>query len=54
MVKVEGFKFLDIGIIYPIVDIKWMSPTQVVPKKSKVTFIKSKDGKMVLTHITTS
>jgi hypothetical protein len=29
----EVVKLLDAGIIYPILDSKWVSPTQVVPKK---------------------
>jgi len=34
VVKNEVIKLLDNGIIYPISDRKWVSPTQVVPKKS--------------------
>ncbi|CAL9019012.1 unnamed protein product, partial [Prunus brigantina] len=30
----EVMKLLDVGIIYPISDSKWVSPVQVVPKKS--------------------
>uniref|UniRef100_A0A2N9ID69 Reverse transcriptase domain-containing protein n=1 Tax=Fagus sylvatica TaxID=28930 RepID=A0A2N9ID69_FAGSY len=33
VVKSEVLKLLDAGIIYPIADSKWVSPTQVVPKK---------------------
>ena len=33
VVKNEDIKLLDNGIIYPISDSKWVSPTQV-PKKS--------------------
>ena len=32
VVKNEVIKLLDNGIIYPISDSKWVSPTQVVPK----------------------
>ena len=32
VVKNEVIKLLDNGIIYPIFDSKWVSPTQVVPK----------------------
>ena len=35
-------KLLDNGIIYPISDSKWVSPTQVVPKKFGVTVITNK------------
>lgn len=40
VVKKEVLKLLDAGIIYPISDSKWVSPTQVVPKKSGITVIK--------------
>ena len=33
VVKKEVLKLLDVGVIYPIADSKWVSPTQVVPKK---------------------
>jgi hypothetical protein len=39
VVRNEVIKLLDNGIIYPIPDSKWVSPTQVVPKKSGVTVI---------------
>ena len=40
-------KLLDAGIIYPISDSKWVSPTQVVPKKSGVTVVKNDKGELV-------
>ena len=39
VVKNEVIKLLDNGIIYPIFDSKWVSLTQVIPKKSGVTVI---------------
>ena len=33
VVKNEVLKLLDVGVIYPIFDSKWVSLTQVVPKK---------------------
>jgi hypothetical protein len=39
VVKNEVIKLLDNGIIYPIFDSKWVSPTQVVPKTYGVTVI---------------
>ncbi|XP_076882208.1 uncharacterized protein LOC143530601 [Bidens hawaiensis] len=36
MMKKEVIKWLDAGIIYPISDSAWMSPTQVVPKKAGI------------------
>ncbi|CAN6678112.1 unnamed protein product [Malus baccata var. baccata] len=39
VVKKEIIKLLDCGVIYPISDSHWVSPVQVVPKKSEVTVI---------------
>lgn len=41
VIKNEVLKLLDVGIIYPISDSKWVSPTQVVPKKSGITVVKN-------------
>ena len=40
VVKKEVIKWLDAGIIYPIFDSHWVSPTQVVPKKSRLTVVR--------------
>ena len=48
VVKNEVIKLLDNGIIYPISDSKWVSPTQVVPKKSGVTVITMKKSQFQL------
>ncbi|XP_068321342.1 uncharacterized protein [Pyrus communis] len=37
VVKKEIIKLLDSGVIYPISNSRWVSPVQVVPKKSGVT-----------------
>ncbi|KAL6316629.1 hypothetical protein AAG906_019537 [Vitis piasezkii] len=37
VVRSEVLKLLQAGIIYPISDSLWVSPTQVVPKKSGIT-----------------
>ncbi|KAL6321592.1 hypothetical protein AAG906_024593 [Vitis piasezkii] len=37
VVRAEVLKLLQAGIIYPISDSTWVSPTQVVPKKSGIT-----------------
>ena len=47
VVKNEVIRLLDNGIIYPISDSKWVSPTHVVPKKSGVTVITN--GSMSIT-----
>ncbi|CAL9006232.1 unnamed protein product [Prunus brigantina] len=39
VVKKEIIKLLDCGVIYPISDSRWVSPVQVVPKKSGVTVL---------------
>ncbi|GJU34506.1 uncharacterized protein Tco_1182860 [Tanacetum coccineum] len=43
VVKKEIQKLLDAGIIYPISDNKWVSPIQVVPKKTGVTVVENSD-----------
>ena len=41
VMHVEGLKLLQTGIIYPILGV---SPTQVVPKNSRVTIVKNEKG----------
>jgi hypothetical protein len=53
VVKTEVLKLLDAGIIYPISDSKWVSPTQVVPKKLGVTVVKNEHGELVPTKLVT-
>ena len=52
-VRSELLKLLDVGIIYPIVDIKWVSLTQVVPNKSGVTIVKNENDELIPTQMTT-
>jgi hypothetical protein len=40
-------KLLDAGIIYPISNNKWVSLTQVFPKKSGITIIENLAGKLI-------
>ena len=49
----EVLKLLQADIIYPIFDSPWVSPTQVVPKKSGVTTVKNEKGEDVSTRLTT-
>jgi len=49
VVKNEVIKLLDNGIIYPISDSKWVSPTQVVPKNSGVTVITNEKNELIPT-----
>src|SRR5215813_6853463 len=54
VVKTEVFKFLDVGIIYLISDSKWVSPTQVVHKKSGIIIIKNDKRELIPTRILSS
>ena len=53
VVKKEVIKWLDAGIIYPISDSHWVSPTQVVPKKSGLTVVHTDHGDLVPTRLST-
>ena len=52
VVKKEVLKLLEIGLIYPIADRKWVSPTQVVPKKSGVTVVANENNELIPTRVT--
>ncbi|XP_048443092.1 uncharacterized protein LOC103931906 [Pyrus x bretschneideri] len=54
VVKKEVIKLLDVGIIYPISDSKWVSPVQVVPKRSRVTVVKNEASELVPTRVQNS
>ena len=49
----EAIKLLDNGIVYPISISKWVSPTQVVPKKSGVTVVKNENDELIPTRTVT-
>ena len=51
VVKKEALKLLDVGVIYPIADSKWVSPTQVVPKKSGVTVVENEYNELIPTRV---
>ena len=53
VVKKEILKLLEVGVIYPIFDSKWISPVQVVPKKFGVTVVKNDDNELVPTKVQT-
>jgi hypothetical protein len=53
VVMKEVVKLLDAGIIYPISDSKWVSPTQVVPKKSGITVVENSAGDLIPQRTTT-
>ncbi|RDX88817.1 hypothetical protein CR513_29538, partial [Mucuna pruriens] len=47
VVKKEVTKLLAAGIMYPISDSQWVSPVQVVPKKSGMIVMKNQHDEMV-------
>ncbi|RVW25753.1 Retrovirus-related Pol polyprotein from transposon 17.6 [Vitis vinifera] len=51
VVRAEVLKLLQAGIIYPISDSPWVSPTQVVPKKSGIT-VQNEKGEEITTRLT--
>ena len=53
VVRAEDLKLIQADIIYPISDSTWVSPTQVVPKKSEVTTVRNEKGEEVPTCLTT-
>ena len=53
VVQKEILKLLEAGIIYPISDNSWVSPIQVVPKKSGLTVTENEAGELVPTRTQT-
>ncbi|XXG53563.1 hypothetical protein AAC387_Pa03g1645 [Persea americana] len=53
VVKAEILKLLDVGIIYPISDSKWVSPVQLVPKNYGMIVVKNEHDELIPTRITT-
>ena len=53
LVRIEVLQLLQAGIIYPISDSTWVSPTQVVPKNLGVTTVKNEKGEELSTRLTT-
>ena len=51
VVKKEILKLLEVGEIYPISDSNWVSPVQVVPKKTGITVVKNQNDELVPTRI---
>ena len=54
VVKKEVTKLLQAGIIYPISDSQWVSPIQVVPKKTCLTVIKNERDELIPTRVQNS
>jgi hypothetical protein len=51
VVRDEVIKLLDVEIIYPISDSKWLSPIHVMPKWAGLTVVKNKDDELVPTCV---
>jgi len=54
VVKKEVMKLLAVGIIYPIFYNTWVSPVQVVTKKSGITIVKNQDNELNPTRVANS
>ena len=52
VVWAEVLKLLQADIIYPISDSLWVSPTQDMPKKSRITVVQNDKGEDVSTRLT--
>ncbi|XP_076942486.1 uncharacterized protein LOC143612366 [Bidens hawaiensis] len=50
VVKKEVLKWLDAGIIFPISDSTWVSPTQTVPKKAGIQITRNERGEEIATR----
>ncbi|KAM2930529.1 hypothetical protein COP2_037551 [Malus domestica] len=53
VVRNEVMKLLDAGMIYPISDSKWVSPTQVVPKRTGIKVMKNDNDELIPKRLTT-
>ena len=53
VVRGDVIKWIDVGIAYPISDSKWVSPVQVVPKKSGITVVCNEENELVPTRVQT-
>ena len=51
VVKKEILKLYNADMIYPISDSKWVSPIQVVPKKTGITVVENPEGELVPTRV---
>ncbi|CAL2228504.1 unnamed protein product [Prunus armeniaca] len=51
VVRDEILKLLDVGVIYPISDSKWVSHVQVVPKKFGITVVKNEKNELIPTRV---
>ena len=52
VVKKEVLKLMNVDVIYSIADSKWVSPTQVLPKKSGVIVVANENNELIPTRVT--
>ncbi|KAK8597161.1 hypothetical protein V6N13_001793 [Hibiscus sabdariffa] len=53
VVTKEIIKWLDAGVIYPILDSSWVSPVQCVPKKGGITIVTNDENELLPTRTVT-
>ena len=53
IVRKEVLKWLNVGFIYAISDISWMSPVHVVPKKGGFIVIRNEENELIPTRTMT-
>nr|GEV13912.1 reverse transcriptase domain-containing protein [Tanacetum cinerariifolium] len=53
VIKKEVIKLLDAGMIYPISDSPWVSPTHCVPKKGGMTIVANENNELIPTRLVT-
>ena len=51
VMKNEILKLLDVRVIYPIFDSKWVSPVKIDPKKFLITVVKNANNELMLTRV---
>ncbi|XP_070031597.1 uncharacterized protein [Nicotiana tomentosiformis] len=51
VVKKEVIKWLDAGIIFPILDSNWVSPVQCMSKKGGMTVVQNENNELISTRI---
>ncbi|KAF5468880.1 hypothetical protein F2P56_012991 [Juglans regia] len=51
VVKKKILKLLEVGVIYPTSDSNWVSPVQVVPKKTGIIVVKNHNDELVPTRV---
>ena len=53
VVRAEILKLLEVGIIYPISDSKWVSPIHCDPKKGGITVVPNDNNEFIPQRIVT-